>query len=505
MNVNSSLASLSGNLDLAILGVFTIPVSFYLGTQNKSFNQPSFKQYGLSPKYKWFTLHLGYRNLCLSEYSLNGVTFFGAAAEISFLKNAGKFCLMGGQLRKSSLNTENSGVEQPGYERRGYGGSLELGNRQHKLGLAVFKSADIFHSPIYRDSVLVHPAANLVIAFNTEHTIKSFFQVSAAYTLSQVTDNTRSLEKNAKFPLKLPDYLIITNTSSSLAGVFALKAEGSLKSIRAGISYLHIDPGYRSFGCTFLNNDRENYLFNLSFPLLKGKLAFAAQLGMERNNLRDLSATNSRRLVGSANMNLTISGKLSAAVQYSNFSITSKPSYLRITDSLICIQTSGNIGLNLNFTNRSYSICLNSNLQDGDNLNYSGTARMNSKSRIGFAAITGNVNIPGFRQRITGAFNYNSFQISGSESSSFGPSISINQDLINDNIKLGFGYSVVMLITGLQRNPIHSVRINLSVNAGKYGSFSSSVFLNSGKTYNMESRASKTLDYRFQLNYSNSF
>src|SRR5258705_13313305 len=64
---------ISGNPVLSIYGI-QVPVSFVIGKQQSSFTQP-FNQFGLSPSYKWITVHGGYRNLFFSPYTLAGHTF----------------------------------------------------------------------------------------------------------------------------------------------------------------------------------------------------------------------------------------------------------------------------------------------------------------------------------------------------------------------------------------------------------------------------------------------
>ncbi|MFM7310583.1 MAG: hypothetical protein ACKOZY_08240, partial [Flavobacteriales bacterium] len=51
----------AGSPTLSIYG-WQFPFSFNIGSRNRSFNQP-FNRYGVSPYYKWLTLHAGYRSI----------------------------------------------------------------------------------------------------------------------------------------------------------------------------------------------------------------------------------------------------------------------------------------------------------------------------------------------------------------------------------------------------------------------------------------------------------
>lgn len=66
---------LNGNLNFSIYGL-SIPLTFNFSNQQFGFQQP-FNQYGLSPTYKWITLHAGYTSMSFSPYTLSGHLFLG--------------------------------------------------------------------------------------------------------------------------------------------------------------------------------------------------------------------------------------------------------------------------------------------------------------------------------------------------------------------------------------------------------------------------------------------
>ncbi len=79
---------LSGAVTVALPGGISLPFSAVLGNQGSSFRQP-FNQFGVSPTYKWATVHAGYRNVSFSPFTLAGHTFLGGGVEL----NPGKFRL----------------------------------------------------------------------------------------------------------------------------------------------------------------------------------------------------------------------------------------------------------------------------------------------------------------------------------------------------------------------------------------------------------------------------
>ena len=67
---------LNGGINLSFYKL-TLPFTFTYSNQGTSFGQP-FNQFGVSPTYKWVTLHLGYRNVTHSSLTLAGHQMLGA-------------------------------------------------------------------------------------------------------------------------------------------------------------------------------------------------------------------------------------------------------------------------------------------------------------------------------------------------------------------------------------------------------------------------------------------
>ncbi|HRN71966.1 MAG TPA: hypothetical protein PLM81_02480 [Ginsengibacter sp.] len=67
--------NLNGNLTASIYG-FSIPLSFVVNQYSTSYTTP-FTQFGMSPTYKWLTVHLGYRSMSLNPFVFDGQSFVG--------------------------------------------------------------------------------------------------------------------------------------------------------------------------------------------------------------------------------------------------------------------------------------------------------------------------------------------------------------------------------------------------------------------------------------------
>src|SRR5690606_30555610 len=66
---------------VSIYGI-SFPFSMTVSEQERRYAQP-FNRYGVSPRYKWLTLHAGYRNVRFSDFTLAGVNMLGGGVEIN--------------------------------------------------------------------------------------------------------------------------------------------------------------------------------------------------------------------------------------------------------------------------------------------------------------------------------------------------------------------------------------------------------------------------------------
>lgn len=116
---------LNGNFSMTLYETFTFPFSFTVGKQVKDYSLPFF-QLGLSPSYKWATVHAGYRNMTFNPYTLNGQTFLGVGVELN--PSLFRFGAMWGRLNKAATpDTTKAVTDLPTYKRQGYGSKVGVG------------------------------------------------------------------------------------------------------------------------------------------------------------------------------------------------------------------------------------------------------------------------------------------------------------------------------------------------------------------------------------------
>ena len=122
---------------------------------------------GVSPNYKKLTVHLGWRNMDFSKYTLNGTTFNGLGIE--FNPGIVRVKAMSGKLINdlALVDTLVYGTQLiESYKRKVNAVSLGLGNNRNYFDLILTKAKDEFDESIeaiYTSEVDTRPKENLML------------------------------------------------------------------------------------------------------------------------------------------------------------------------------------------------------------------------------------------------------------------------------------------------------------------------------------------------------
>ncbi len=300
-----------------------IPFSLVVSEQESRFSQP-FNQYGVSPYYKWVKLHLGYRNIRFSNYTLGGANFLGAGLELT----PGRWRLgyVYGQFNRGVAedSTTYNGRRQyvrPTYRRMGFGAKLGFGSAQNYVDLLVFKATDDISSiaaPSRRSYIT--PMENVAVGLRSQF---GFFKQSLTFDLDLGASLlTRNLLLGPTKPrLGLPDRreLIWLNESSAFFTAGQLSVNYRARAGSLGITYQRIDPDYQSLGAYFFQNDVEQLTFNPALQLAGGRLSLSGSWGVSRDNLSGLRSRTTRRTVSAATIGYVPTPTLQLNLNYSNF------------------------------------------------------------------------------------------------------------------------------------------------------------------------------------------
>ncbi|MEI7662703.1 MAG: hypothetical protein WCK34_10910 [Bacteroidota bacterium] len=336
----------NANATASIFGI-ELPFSITLSDKQKNYSQP-FNQFGLSPHWKWITVHLGYRNVTFSNFTLAGHTFFGAGVEL----NPGHF-RFGAVYGRFDRKTTESPIYQtdtlPHYARRGYAIKLGVGSENNFFDLVFMHIKDDSTSLAQHDSTALRtPAQNIVTGINSRFTLVKnlVLEVEGAVSLYTTNLGAKQFSDIEKDPTlrSMNKFLSINQSSEYYTAVrSALHYKGKTWGLK--LEYRRIDPKYQSMGAYFFNNDVQNLTIAPSFFLFKRKLVLVGSLGLQNDNLKKTKRATSSRTIGSLNISWNPVQKFGIDGSYSNYSISQKSGRIPLTDTTRVYNTTQNFSL----------------------------------------------------------------------------------------------------------------------------------------------------------------
>jgi hypothetical protein len=463
----------SGATDFNFYG-FHVPVSFILSEQERSFRQP-FNQFGLSPTYKWITLHGGYRNISFSPFTLDGYTMLGAGFEL----RPGKWHIgfMSGRLNRAVGANQVTGDLQPlSFSRKGIAGKVGYGNDTTNIMISFVKGKDDAKSINYKqDSLALAPAENLAFSVGGRIGFFKHFFIEAEAAASVYTKNTETAAT-------------IDTTIFAQQDVFAsiMTINGSTelnKAIRAGFGYQHktfglsilyrrIDPEYQSMGAYFFQNDLENYTINPTLVLWKSRIRFNGSVGIQRDNLSGKKQQTSQRVISSANASVNFTQRFGIDFAYSNYATTQSPTAIQVNDSLRVAQTTQNFSFTPHYfiVNKAFShvftLSLNyMQLHDFSALN----DQRNATAATGF--FNYQITIVRTGVSVFTGLNYTSLETAQRNSGNRGVTIGGSKSFFNNRAQVRLTNSIIENEQGSASNVLYTHGLSGSYRAGKHHAF----------------------------------
>ncbi|GAA5042358.1 hypothetical protein GCM10011506_44240 [Marivirga lumbricoides] len=435
----------SGNLNISFLE-WSIPITATVSQQESDFDaQLPFNQFGVSPRYKSVTLHLGYRSLNFSEFTLAGNMFLGVGVEVAPENSLVKVSAMYGRFARAlnERGAEGFNSRLPAYERWGYGSKVTVGNEKREADLIFFKAADNLESidRTLADSVGLKPQENFVLGINTRQQITEKTQINVEYALSAYTTDTR----NPEIVLDKFTYannlggIYVPRESSQFNGAISGSLTYGGEMIQLQVKYRRIGPEYKTMGSTFLNNDLEDITGGVSWRMLKGKINVSTNAGVQRNNLDDEQLSSMVRIVAGANIAYTVSNHLNLNASVANFNASSQLTQFSantlspiMRDSLYYLQVTNNASLGANYS-----------VGEGDfrNVLFSNASYQDASSNQGNNTTFYNVNA-GYQLNyvpadftVSTSFNYNDNSSEQVRNKSFGPSLVVAKHFFKRSLK----------------------------------------------------------------------
>lgn len=345
----------SASINLDVMGV-KAPFSAAFSNGNEVYRLPSYSFYGLSPTYKWITLHGGDRSMNLSPYTFAGTSFRGGGIELK----PGKFTFSAfhGRLRRASM-ADLGAIQniEARYQRMGTGAKFGYTGSTTSVTFSGFYGRDIEASlDINSIDTIDLPEENLALSLELNQKISSALSFKAilaktALTRDRRRDSIPELDDPGLGQRMFGLYQPLITTGFHNAYEFGINFQPKI--IQFGISYKRVDPGYRTLGALYFQNDLENFTGQVAFPFGGDKYQLALNAGVQRNNLSSLNSSDFTRIIGSANLSATLSERLSTQLSFSNFNTTNRQRALTNTqsmiDSVIIVQTNLTLGLSTTY------------------------------------------------------------------------------------------------------------------------------------------------------------
>jgi len=499
---------LSGSPVLTLYGM-TIPFYFVYSEQERSFRQP-FNQFGLSPRYKWITLHGGYRNITYSPYTLAGHTLLGAGVDLT--PGIFRFGFMYGRLNRATAVDTTSGSYDPfQYTRRGYAAKIGVGKGNNFIDFSILKAKDDSTSVHYSEKVTsrVSPAENVVFGVSGAFTYKSVF-VEGDAGFSYYTTNLGSHIKIDSIPDILKGTLgnfVTINGSTEFYSAYNIAVGYRRNDLTLKVQYKRVDPDFKSMGSYFFNNDLENITIAPAFSLFKRKLHFAGSLGLQRDNLQNQKESTSKRVIGSTNLSANINDNLGVDFTYTNFSTKQQPGRVFVADTLLITQTTGTIGITPRYIlpkeNVTHTFLLSWNKMNLQDLNPS--PRMNNDLRS--VNMFFNYQIMLVPKNLTLYINLNSAHLTmaRTETGNKGITLGGSKNLKDNKLSVGLSVAILQSFSGGQKNLLLNDGLQCSYRPGKRHTFSTNINYigNFPKKGNKES--TRFSEFRGEVSYAVNF
>ena len=435
---------LSGSPTLSIYG-WQIPFSFNYGSRSRSFSQP-FNRYGLSPYYKWLTIHAGYRSIRMNPYVMSGVQFLGGGVEMN--PKGFRFAAFYGRFAKPIAQDTNASITEtpiPSFKRMGYGAKIGLGNRRSYFDVSLIKVYDVLGSTTIQDPKGVKPQDNIALGISSRLAITKritfHFDLGASLLnrdLNQaIIDTIQSLNPLPGFFQPRAGIQFLTAGNAALAYThkfFGLK-----------LQVKQVDPDYRALAAFYQQSDLRSVTLEPSIRLKKNKVRISGSIGRQQDNITGRKAFTSVRTIGSVNVVVQPTKSYNLNVNYSNYGLAQQAGLQVVNDTFRIAQNNRSISLGQNYNRsdkrRSFTLAMNVTYQELQDLNRFGTYAA-GENRVWFVNINGNrirlrdnLGFQGGLNLSNNSFSTGSYLLIGP---SFGVSKPFMKDKLQSNINISY-------------------------------------------------------------------
>lgn len=312
-----------------------------------------------------------------------------------------------------------------------------------------------------------------------------------------------------------------SNASSESFNAYNAGVNLNLKTASLGVKYERIDPGYKTLGAYYFNNDLENITLNTAFNLFKGSVNVTANVGRQRDNLDAAKLKQTERWIGSVNTNVKMGEKLMVTASYSNFTMYTNNQlnqFKNINDNPLALQQPKDsinykqISQNIN-VNTNYILSNKKELTQNINFNYSlndmvnrenNIVRKGGLNRFHNANLTYSLGFPEKTMSIAASANYTNMYAATKTTNIWGPSASINKSFMENKLQTSFGVSYNSSSGSEVSTKVTNFRVNGAYSPWEKHNFNASV-IQMFRTTNQDIPDKKLNELTATIGYNYSF
>jgi len=471
----------TGSPTISIFNSFTIPISFTYSEQDRSFRQP-FNQFGMSPYYKWITIHAGYRNINYSQFTLAGHTILGAGIELH--PGIFRFGFITGRFNRATpVDTSSKSFQPFTYSNHGTAAKIGIGKGVDFFEVSMLKAKDDInsvHPPV--DYIgIVTPGENIVVGINGQiKFLKNFtFALEAATSLytRNLENSTPLSDSTNKGITKILRNFISTNSTTERYNAIQTSLLYHEKIFSAKLQYRRVDPDYKTMGAYFFNNDIENITFAPSLNLLKNKFRFGGSIGFQHDNLLKQKQTTSSRVIGSANLSAELNEHFGIDFSYSNYSNTQLRKTILLGNTFRIAQVSENYSFTPRYILASekfvHSVIFSANYNIFSSVDKTIDNLSDTKSNNYFL----NYQVTVVPRNLTYTFNLNYTDVKSAsyEDGNYGVTLGVNKVLNNSKLTAGWLGSFLKGLHGKSTGLILNQNVTVNYRINKHHSFGTTI------------------------------
>jgi hypothetical protein len=366
----------NGSPSVNIYG-WQIPFSFNYGSRNRSFSQP-FNRYGVSPYYKWLTLHAGYRSIRMNPYVMSGIQFLGGGVEMN--PKGFRFSAFYGRFAKPIAQDTNATITaapDAAFQRMGYGAKVGVGNRRSYFDISLVKVYDEVKSIAVLDSTSLKPQDNVALGLSSRLAISKRISFNMDLGLSLLNRDLNlvvldTIQQLNPFPRFFQPRIGVQLLKAGNASLNFNHKNFSLK-----VQAKQVDPDYRALAAFYQQTDIRSLTIEPAIRLMKNKIKLSGSIGKQQDNITGRKAYTSVRTISSANLGLQPSKNYNLNLSFSNYGTAQEQGLRVVNDTFRVAQNNLSLGLSQNYTVinklRSMNFTMNASYQELQDLNPFGT------------------------------------------------------------------------------------------------------------------------------------